>query len=315
MGSTLPNFLVIGAARSGTTALYQALAKHPEIFMSSVKEPNFFAFEEGTLDFRGPGAEFVNNSVAKLTDYRDLFAAAGASDAGPTVVGEASPLYLFSSVAPRRIAETLGPVKLIAVLRNPTDQAFSHYLYARAQMVEPLESFEAALAAEPQRLAANWQPLFQYSRFPRYGEQLARFLEHFPRENVLVHLYDDFVADPEQVYRSIFAFLGVDQEFSPPTERVNRGGVPRNAGLQRLVMRPTVLSPVLRKVLPEAVRLRLRDQLSGSNLVRPPFPAQLRRRLLESFRSDIHLTEELIGRDLSGWLEGHASRADQRNVA
>lgn len=313
MISALPSFLVIGAARSGTTALYQALAKHPEIFMSPVKEPNFFAFEEGTLDFKGPGAEFVNNSVADLVAYRELFACAGAG--GATMVGEASPLYLYSAGAPRRIAETLGPIKLIAILRNPADQAFSHYLYARAQMIEPLDSFEEAIAAEPQRMAANWQPLFQYSRFPRYGEQVARFLDHFPRENLLVHLYDDFVADPAAVYRSIFAFLGVDEGFSPPKERVNMGGVPRNAGLQRLVMRPTVLSPVWRMVLPEAARLRLRNHLSGSNIVRPPFPARLRRRLLDTFHDDIRRTEELIGRDLSGWLDGQPSRTEQRNVA
>jgi hypothetical protein len=311
MASQLPNFLVIGAARSGTTALYQALAKHPEIFMSAVKEPNFFAFAEGALDFAGPGADFVNNSVTTFDKYRGLFADA----AGAKAVGEASPLYLYSPQAPRRIAETLGPVKLVAVLRNPADQAFSHYLYARAQMIEPLGSFEEALAAEPERAAACWQPLFQYSSFPHYGEQLARFLEHFGRENLLVHTYDDFVANPDAIYRSIFTFLGVDASFAPPGERVNMGGVPRNAGLQRFIMRPSVLSPVFRKVLPDAARQRLRDQLSGSNIVRPPFPAALRRRLLQSFSEDIGRTERLIGRDLSHWLDERGGAQAHRSVA
>ena len=310
MISHQPNFLVIGAARSGTTALYQALARHPQIFMSSVKEPNFFAFGEGELDFRGPGAEFVNNSVNTLAEYRSLFAEAGEALA----IGEASPLYLYAEQAPRRVAETLGQVKLVAVLRNPVEQAFSHYLYARAQMIEPLDSFEAALDAEPERLAANWQPLFQYSRFPRYGEQLARFLEHFPRENLLVHLYEDFVADPDAVYRSIFAFLGVDPAFEPPMERVNMGGVPRNAGFQRFIMRPTVLSPVLRLVLPEGTRQRLRERLSGNNIERPPFPAAVRGRLLDVLRDDIVRAADLIGRDLNGWLDEDFAH-DERSVA
>lgn len=311
MARPLPNFLVIGAARSGTTALYQALAKHPQIFMSRVKEPNFFAFPEGGLAFAGPGAEFVNNSVNSLADYRALFAEAGAAPA----IGEASPLYLYAPDAPRRIAATLGQVRLVAVLRNPVEQAFSHYLYARAQMIEPLASFEEALDAEPARLAANWQPLFQYSRFPRYGEQLARFLEHFPRERLLVHLYEDFAADPDAVHRSIFEFLGVDPGFVPPRERVNAGGVPKNAGLQRFIMRPTVLSPVLRMVLPDGARQRLRDRLSGGNIVRPPFPAHLRRRLLDSLGDDIRRTGHLIGRDLSYWLDEAIDRRDERSVA
>lgn len=311
MSGQLPNFLVIGAARSGTTAIYQALSKHPQIFMSAVKEPNFFAFAEGELHFEGPGAEFVNNSVNTLADYTKLFADA----AGMAAIGEASPLYLYSPDAAKRIAETLGPVKLVVVLRNPVEQAFSHYLYARAQMIEPLESFEEALAAEPRRRAANWQPLFQYSRFPRYGEQLSRFLEHFPRQNLLVHLYEDFVSETDAVFESIFDFLGVDTGFVPPRERVNAGGVPRNPLLQRFIMRPTVLSPVMRLVIPEAARQRVRDRLSGNNIVRPPFPSHVRRRLLDVLRDDIRLTESITGRNLSHWLEEQPCSAHARSVA
>ena len=311
MAGQVPNFLVIGAARSGTTALYQALAKHPHIFMSPVKEPNYFAFGEGQLHFAGPGAEFVNNSINVFGEYKRLFDGCN----GASAIGEASPLYLYSPQASKRIAETLGPVKLIAILRDPIEQAYSHYLYARAQMIEPLATFEEALDAERQRLALNWQPLFQYSRFPRYGEQLGRFLENFARENLLVHLYDDFVADPEAVYRSIFEFLGVDAEFAPTNERVNMGGVPRISGLQRFIMRPTVLSPVLRMVLPEAARQRVRNRLSGNNIVRPPFPATTRQRLLDALREDIGRTQELIDRDLSHWLDLGAAHENERSVA
>ena len=267
--------------------------------MSPVKETNFFAFCGEVLDFRGPGAEFVNNSVATLGEYKSLFADAE----GATAIGEACPLYLYAPDAPRRIAETLGQVKLIAILRNPAEQAFSHYLYARAQMIEPLDSFEEALDAESERLAAHWQPLFQYSRFPRYGEQLGRFLEYFPKEQLLVQLYEDFVADPNAVYRSIFDFLEVDPTFEPPKARVNAGGVPRNPNLQRFIMRPTVLSPVLRMVLPEVTRDQLRNRLSGNNIERPPFPPAVRERLLEELRDDVRLTEELTGLDLSHWRD------------
>ena len=311
MTRDLPNFLVIGAARSGTTALYQALAKHPQVFMSPVKEPNFFAFAPGELDFAGPGAEFVNNSVNDLTSYRRLFAESGARRA----VGEASPLYLYSQGAAARIARTLGQVKLVLVLRDPVEQAYSHYLYARARMIEPLEDFEAALDAEEARAAANWQPLFQYSRFPRYGEQIARFLEHFRREDMLIHLYEDYLADPDAVHRDIFTFLAVDANFVPPRGRVNMGGEPRNAGFQRVLMRPTVLSPVLRRVLSDAARDRLRARLAGGNIVRPPMPEAARQRLCAALAEDIARTAGLIGRDLSHWLKVTPEHARERSIA
>lgn len=279
--------------------------------MSPVKETNFFAFAGETLDFSGPGAEFVNNSIGTLEDYKSLFA--DAADAA--AIGEACPLYLYAPGAPGRIVETLGQVKLIAILRNPVEQAFSHYLYARAQMIEPLDSFEEALDTQDERLAAHWQPLFQYSRFPRYGEQLGRFFEHFSRASLLVHLYEDFVADPAAIYRSIFEFLGVDPSFEPPKARVNMGGVPRNARLQRAIMRPTVLSPVLRMVLPETARDRLRNRLSGNNIERPPFPPAARERLLQELREDIRLTEELTGFDLSHWREEPARQPTAMGLA
>ena len=117
--SRVPNFIVIGAARSGTTALYQYLRRHPDIFMSNIKEPNFFAFENCSLDFEGPGAEFVNNSVASWDDYCALFANA---PPGATI-GEASPLYLWAPQAPACIKRRLPQVRLIAILRNPIEQA------------------------------------------------------------------------------------------------------------------------------------------------------------------------------------------------
>src|SRR5437867_4308222 len=120
----LPTFLVIGAARSGTTALYLYLRQHPNVFMSRDKETNFFAFEGEALDFRGPGAEFVNNSVVTLNAYLRLFADAPENAA----IGEASPLYLYSLHAAERIHARLPDVRLIAILRNPIEQAYSHYL-------------------------------------------------------------------------------------------------------------------------------------------------------------------------------------------
>ena len=298
MGGT-PTFLIVGAARAGTTALYDLLQQHPQIAMSTIKEPNFFAFEAEPLDWCGPGNEFVNNSISNWTDYVSLFETAPAAIAR----GEASPLYLWAPQAAKRIKARLPDVKLIAVLRNPIEQAFSHYLYARAQMIEPLDDFGAALEAEPERLAAHWQPLFQYSDFPRYAKQLKRYYAEFSADQILVFLYEDFRDDPKAMLRKIFAFIGVDASFAPNvTVETNMGGQPRHAWLQHLVMRPNVLATLAALIVPMGARRKIRDMVSRRNLARDHMPPDARARLQGLLRDDIVRLQGLIGRDLSHWL-------------
>ena len=296
----MPTFLVIGAARSGTTALYTYLRQHPDIFMSSIKEPNFFAFEDEVLDFAGPGAEYVNNSTIRLADYRPLFENATHESA----IGEASPLYLYSHKAPRRIHTHIPAVKLVAILRNPVEQAFSHFLYARRQVLEPLEDFMSALQAEGQRERAHWQPLFQYSQFPRYYQQLQRYHAVFPDDQIKVFLYEDFESDPVSVLQKIFAFLGVDETFAPDlTYRPNAGGVPKLRWLQNLVMQPHSVTRALGAVIPETTKRRMRDVISDYNLETVELPQRSRERLLLDLRDDILKLEAFLQRDLSAWLE------------
>jgi hypothetical protein len=295
----LPGFIVIGAARSGTTALYRFLRQHPGIFMCRNKEPNFFAFEGQPLDYRGPGAEFVNHSIASLEAYQALFADAPAGAA----LGEASPLYLYSAQAPARIHARIPDARLIAVLRNPIEQAYSHYLYARKEMIEPERDFLRALDAQEERRAAHWQPLFQYVDFARYNVQLRRYFEHFDRGQFKVFLYEDFTSDPLRVTQEIFRFIGVDAAFVPDvTERSNEGGIPRSALLQAVVMRPNAASKLIGAILPEAARRRIRDAISRANVRRDALPASARARLRRELESDILDLQQLIGRDLKPWL-------------
>lgn len=295
----MPTFIVIGAARSGTTALYTYLRQHPKVFMSRNKEPNFFAFEGQVLNFQGPGAEFVNNSITSLEAYHDLFEDAPEDAA----VGEASPLYLYSPQAPARIHLRLPEVRLIAILRNPIEQAYSHYLYARKEVIEPLGDFLAALDAQGERRAANWQPLFQYSEFARYNVQLCRYFEHFARDRIKLFLYEDFDADPLRVTREIFRFIGVDDAFAPDVSyRANPGGIPRSLLLQSVIMRPNAASRFVGALLPQGARRRVRDAISRANTKRDDMPVAVRERLREELRGDILDLQHLIGRDLSSWL-------------
>ncbi len=293
-----PTFIVFGASRSGTTGLYTYLKQHPEIFMSPAKETNFFAYEGETLNCAGPGADYINNSVTRLEDYEALFADGG----GYRARGEASPLYLYVQGTAARIRARLPDVKLIAILRNPIDQAYSHFLYARRQMLEPLEDFEAALDAEQSRVEAGWQPMFHYARFPRYAEQLKTFYDAFPREQIQIHLYEDFEERPIEVMKSVFQFIGVDDTFAPDVDyRPNAGGVPRNKAFQDLIMKPTPASKLF-SIIPVDIRRRVRDAISGWNMTKEACPPGARRRLKNALSDEIEALGPMIGRDLSRWL-------------
>ena len=298
--SRLPTFLVIGAARSGTTALYLYLRQHPNVFMPRGRETNFFAFEGEALDFRGPGAEFLNNSVVTLGAYCRLFADAPVGAA----IGEVSPLYLYCPCTAERIRARLPGVRLIAILRNPIEQAYSHYLYARKEAVEPLDDFMAALDAQVDRRKARWQPLFQYVDFARYSVQLRRYFDRFPREQIRIFLYEDFASDPVRVVQEIFLFVGVDGSFVPDVSaRVNAGGIPKSEWWQMLVMRPNPASKLVGNLLPTQTRRRVRDALSSMNTRRDRMPPGARERLRTELRGDIVALQRLIDRDLSSWLE------------
>ena len=304
----VPKLIVIGAARSGTTALYEHLRQHPQIFLSSSKEANYFAFEGEPLDYRGPGADFVNNSVASWDAYLELFADAP----GDAVIGDISPLYLYAPKTAERIRARLPDAKLVAILRNPIEQAFSHYQYARARMIEPLDSFDAALNAEPERLRDHWQPLFQYSDFPRYPEQIRRFQAHFQPEQIKIFLYEDYRADPKGVLRQVFEFIGVDTGFEPVLHQdANAGGDPRSPLLQAIIMRPNLLGSIAAIFLPQPVRRRIRDWISSFNVARADFSPTTRARLAAKLRPDILELQEMLGRDLSAWLQVEVGSSSQ----
>jgi hypothetical protein len=301
----LPDFLLIGAAKSGTVSLYHYLKQHPGIFMCPVNECNFFALHGVDLDaaFRGPvDRETVERyCVRDPAAYEALFDAAVPGQRR----GEASPLYLYSPVAPQNIRQSMPQARLIAVLRQPADRAYSNYLHYRRAGIEPLPTFAQALAAEPERIAGGWGPwpFWHYRQVGFYAAQVQRYYEAFGRDQVMVCLYDDLWADPVALLQKMFAFIGVDPTFAPDVSvRHNIAGRPKNHRLYSLMTRPNALKQVVNTVLPVTVRARLRDWIHGWNVTTPPFDPALRRRLNQGYREDILALQALIGRDLSHWL-------------
>jgi hypothetical protein len=293
----LPNFFIIGAAKSGTGSLYRYVGQHPHVFMSPVKEPRYWAFGDAPPTFVGPGDAGLIG-VTRLADYRRLFAGAGAAAA----VGEASVVYLYSARAAERIRQELPRARLIAILRQPAERAFSHFLMNLRDGDEPLTDFAQALAAEAERMRRGWHPNWFYRERGYYHRQLVRYYALFPAGQIRVFLSEDLRASPEQVTREIFRFLGVDDRFVPDTRLAhNVGGLrPSSRRLWRLSRTPPVRA--LSRVLPPDLRRRAGRLVRDRLLVEARLPLELRADLTAGYREDILRLQDLIRRDLSHWL-------------
>lgn len=297
---TMPNFLIIGAMKAGTTAFYSYLKQHPEIYMSPVKEPNFFAFEGERMDFCAPQDQKGINrtSITAIDSYRALFFGATSEKA----IGEASHWYLYSPKAPGRIHHHVPEVKLIVLLRDPVERAYSQFLHFVRDGQEPLTDFARALQEEETRIRNNWA-FGRYASRGFYHAQLKRYLGTFDRSQIKIHLYEDFGTDPVGVLGDTFRFLGVDDAFVPEMSvRPNVSGVPNNRALHALLTRPERIKTILKPHLPPGL-LRFAGDLRDRNLHKPQLAPEQRRRMVESYREDILKLQDLIDRDLSKWLE------------
>ena len=299
---TLPNFLIIGAQKSGTSAIYAYLSQHPQVFASEIKEPAFFAFEGSPVRFAGPDdARALRYIVRDIERYQQLFRKAG----GKARIGEASTIYMYAPEAAGRIQHYVPKAKLIAVLRDPVDRAFSAYRHLVRDGRESL-SFEAGLAAEPSRTAASWHPIFHYKQRGFYHAQLRPFFERFGRDQIAVHTYDDFKADPRAFLRAIFSFLEIDPDFrADMSVRHNVSGVPKSRLLHAVIGRPSRAKDLVKRLLPAgAMRVHAAFMRRNLKVSAPKIPPDTERGLREEYREDILRLESLIGRDLSAWRTG-----------
>ena len=276
--TVLPTFVVIGAAKAGTTSIHEYLSEHPQVFMPSIK-PQFLAYD-------GPGS-VGDYPVRDFAHYESLFT----DTQGYAAIGDVSEACLNSTGAAGRIATTIPDARIIVVLRNPVERAFSGYMM---QLRTGKQQVEAATAF---REDAN----FVQGGF--YFERLTRYFDRFPRERIQVHLFDDFSADTLGVMRQMFRFVGVDDTFRPGVEvRHNAGYSPRSKALSVFVARRDVRQ-VARRIVPRAVRPFVRRALRANQAAIPSMPVTLRAEMEELYREDVLRVEELIGRDLSRWID------------
>lgn len=304
----LPSFLVVGAAKSGTTALHHYLGQHPQIFMSPVKETNFFALDGRRPDFRGPRAEILNHdAVWRFEDYTRLFERASAERA----IGEVCPRYLFTPGTAARIARQLPEVRIVAVLRHPAERAFSSFSMYKRDGFEPAGTLEEAIEDEPRRLREKWAYNIHVS-YGFYGAQLKEYYDVFPKGRILCLLHEDMILDQRAFFAQIFEFVGVDPGFMPDTtRRHNASGIIRNPVLRALWTQTHAVRSAAPR-LPKPVRQGVANFITSMPMDPLPFPPSTRRRLIETYREDVHRLQDLIGRDLGHWLEPAPAPVGQR---
>ena len=270
----LPNFFIVGAAKAGTTSLYTYLSSHPQIFMSANKEPRFFSLPEGQPpDFRGPGDVEISHrgSITDFAEYKALF-----DDAGDAVaIGESSVTYLWNQSAAKRIHKAVPHARIIIVLRNPVERAWSAYLHKLREDVEPCASFAEAIAEEVASRRSDWAPLWHYREMGFYHDHVKRYLELFGQEQVRIFLFEDLKSSPLLMIRSIFEFLEVDADFRPNIRtRHNITGVPRSRMLHKLLKNRGRLKSLVQSILPGGMARKLAARLRNRNLQKPDPPAE-----------------------------------------
>lgn len=293
----LPNFLIIGAAKAGTTSLHYYIGQHPQVYMSPLKEPRFFALEGERLNFQNPDREINQSSVTTFSDYCNLFE--GVTD--EIAIGEASPLYLYSTKAIERISHYVPDAKLIAILRNPVDRAYSCYKHLIA--LEKF-SFAESLHEEENRIHQNWAHLWHYKQGGYYYRQLKPYFEKFGDDKIRVYLFDDLKSNPLDVVSNAFSFLGVDSSFIPDFTYKNVSNNPKVKVLQNIVSTKNWIRFLSKKVFPESLRKSIAQEIRSWNSKEfPPMPEDIRLQLIEDYREDVLQLQDLIKTDLSQWLK------------
>jgi hypothetical protein len=302
----LPDFLIVGAAKSGTSSLYHYLRQHPRVFMPANKEPWFF-FWMGEDPYARAVPPLRKAFIWRLEDYIQLFSVARKKD----VLGEASVAYLacYKEVIDNIksiYGEKYKDLKIVIILRNPVDRAFSNYLHAIKVGRETLPFSEAISpeVIERRKKEAHWAGLLDYLDRGMYFQQVKAFTEEFPLLKVC--LFED-LQDSDRLVRDLFQFLGVDTDVKVFTNmKVNPSGVPRSRFLTKLLISRDGSRVYLKRILPLGLTtklIQLREYLLKHLLEKPELPPDMRAHLIKIYKEDVLNLERILGHDLSHWLE------------
>lgn len=293
-----PNFFIVGGMRCGTTSLWSYLRQHPEIYMPQFKEPIFFCTSHKS-----------KQCIRDYKAYLDLFS----SVTNQKAVGEASAAYLTSPESAELIYSAYPDAKIIISLRNPVEQAFSVYQWMIREGWEWITPFEKALRAEEGRWkdekfkqTVEYSQVYFYSRIALHSEQISRYLDLFPRENIKVILFDDLKNNPVETVQNIYKFLDVDPSFLPNIEIHNKSRMPL-WGKGQFFFKKNMPILIEKYRIPSFFKKILKQYAVEINLSLGSYRScnlklETRCKLLQIYRNDIYKTSQLIEKDTSNWL-------------
>lgn len=284
----MPNFIIIGTQKAGTTAIYNYLKQHPKIYMPPFKEPHFFSFK---------GEQKPHWGIKTLEDYQALFQDATSEQ----IIGEASTWYLYSQTAAECIRDHIPDVKLIAILRNPVERAYSSWAFRLQCGWESINDFQQALQAESQRIYENYEWDFHYLQAGFYYHQIKRYFDLFSRDQIKIILYEDFKTDPISTLQDIYEFVGVDKILIPDISiKHNVTYLPKNNFANLIMTRKSIIKDIFKSILPRQLTQAVAHQLRKDNKVQlPPLSSEVKQDYLALYQEDISKLEQLINRDLS----------------
>ena len=303
----MPNFVIAGSAKSGTTALHYMLDRHPDVHMSEVKETNYFVhgFEQTLtlVDLKGRPmfAGVADDDLIRTPDqYAGLFRADARCN------GEASPWYLLNPRVPERLVQHRADMKVVVMLRNPSDVAFANYLHQLRVDAEPLPmSSVEQILCETRYEQCNLHPFCRHLDIPHYARHLPPWTRLFGEAQLHVVVYEEFRADPDAELQRLFRFLGVNDDVTvSPRQQVNKSGLPRSAALNQLIYRDNPLKRLVAALVPKKARRKARSRLESWNTsAKPELPHEVRAALDARYTADVDYVEALLGRRIDAWHE------------
>jgi hypothetical protein len=302
----LPNFLIIGAAKSGTTSLHAYLSEHQDILMSTPKEPKYFSNKAITINFSGKGDLEVYNSIIKSKiEYKNLFK----SEKDLIIKGESSAdsLYYYKKVIPLIKKELEEPYVLI-LLRNPIERAFSAYTHLIRDGRE-IKSFEEGLQLESERIEWGYEFIWHYKEVGLYYNQVKSYIENF--KNCKVILFDDLKKDSQLVVDDTCDFLKLTTIKINKDRVYNKSGIPKrnfqtflyNKFIKKRSLFKKIVSFFLKETKKEQIAFILKNQLFNKQLQKSEMKPETKNQLIDYFKDDILKLEKLIDKDLQHWLK------------
>lgn len=304
---SFPDFIIVGSAKSGTTALNMMLDQHPDVYMSVIKETNYFVHgyepfkhyieHNGKLSY---GHQNESDTVDTLAKYSEQFKLA----ANGLLLGEASPQYLINSQVPQRIQEHNPNSKIVIILRNPSDVANANFVHQVRDRAESLEVEQIDRVFDTAHYAKdNLHPFSRHLDLPKYSKHLPPYLEMFDKDLVLIMIYEEFLSNRQASLNSLYSFLGLRTDVEVDLDKkVNVSGLPKSNLVQDLIQGSIAIKKVIGWIVPKKTRRKIRGYIEALNTGKKPMlDSSVRKRFDALYSEDVDYVEALLGREMTAW--------------